>query len=303
MDRMTSLEVFARVVEAGGFSAAARRLGMSVTMASNHVQALEARLGVRLLNRTTRRVSLTEVGRTYYERSSQILHDLDEADRAAGALQSTPRGILRLHTNAPLVRFLSPVVVEYLSLYPEVSIDLTVGEAMINLLEAGFDLAIRALPLPDSSLVARGLTAWRHVLCCAPAYLDSHPAPVYPGDLAAHNCLRFAFYPYGAYGDEWRFEGPDSKPVSARVTGRALTNSGELLRVLALDGQALFLAPSFIVADDLAAGRLVSVMPAYRPVAFEITAIYPHRQQLSAKVRVFIDLLAERFVEHRKWMS
>jgi DNA-binding transcriptional LysR family regulator len=299
MDRMTSLEVFARVVEAGGFSAAARRLGMSVTMASNHVQALEARLGVRLLNRTTRRVSLTEVGRTYYERSSQILHDLDEADRAAGALQSTPRGILRLYTTTHLMRFLSPVVVEYLRLHPEVSIDVTAGEPMIDLLEAGFDLAIRTLPINAGSLIVRRLAAWRHVLCCAPSYRDAHPAPTHPADLARHNCLRYPFYPYG---DEWRFEGPDGKLVSVRVTGRAVSNSGELLRVVALDGQAMFLAPSFMVADDLVAGRLVRLLPDYRPVAFEISALYPHRQQLSAKVRVFIDLLAERFAEHRKWV-
>jgi DNA-binding transcriptional LysR family regulator len=291
MDRLTSLTVFGRVVETGGFSAAARRLNMSVTMVSNHIQSLEDRLGVRLLNRTTRKVSLTEIGKAYYERSSQILMDLDEADRIAGALQATPQGTLRLYTSTHLIRFLSPVVAEFLKSNPAVSLDLTIGERMVDLVEEGFDLAIRTIPPPDSSLIVRRLTPWRHVLCCAPAYLETHPAPAGPADLTHHNCLRYAFYPYG---DEWRFDGPDGKPVSAPVSGNVVTNSAETLRFLTL---------SFVVAEDLAAGRLVRLLPDYNPVEFAINAIYPHRHHLSTKVRTFIDLLAERFYEHRKWMN
>src|SRR3546814_885893 len=149
MDRITSVTVFGRVVECGGFSAAARRLNMSVTMVSNHVQALEDRLGARLLNRTTRKVSLTEVGKAYYERSTQILADLDEADRIAGAQQATPQGTLHLHTNTSVVSFLAPVVSEYMTLYPAVSVELAVGERMIDLIEEGIDLAIRTLPPPE----------------------------------------------------------------------------------------------------------------------------------------------------------
>ena len=149
MDRLTSLTVFVRVVDNGGFSAVARRLNMSTTMVSNHVQSLEDRLGARLLNRTTRKVSLTEVGKAYYERCTPILAELDEADRAAGALQSTPRGTLRLYTNAALARFLAPVIGELLTFYPEVSVDLTIGERMVDLVEEGVDLGIRTVLPPD----------------------------------------------------------------------------------------------------------------------------------------------------------
>lgn len=300
MDRLTSLTVFGRVVECGGFSAAARRLNMSVTMVSNHIQALEDRLGARLLNRTTRKVSLTEIGKVYYERSSQILMDLEEADRIADSLQSTPSGTLRLYTTGHLVRFLSPVVSEFLARNPNVAVDLHTGERMVDLIEEGFDLVIHALPQPDSSLIVRRLTPWRHILCCAPGYLESHAAPARPEDLAQHNCLRYAFYPYGS---DWRFEGPDGDTVSVRVDGTVVSTAGELLRALALAGHGVFLAPSFIVNDEVARGALVRLMPDHRPVEFAVNAVYPHRHHLSAKVRRFIDLLAERFAEHRRWMN
>jgi DNA-binding transcriptional LysR family regulator len=300
MDRLTSLTVFGRVVECGGFSAAARRLNMSVTMVSNNVQSLEDRLGVRLLNRTTRKVSLTEIGIAYCERSSQILMELDEADRIAGASHSTPRGRLRLYTGTHIIRFLSPVVAEFLALYPAVSIDLTIGERMVDLIEEGYNLAIRTVPPPDSSLIVRNLTPWRHIVVCSPAYLDSHPEPKTPADLANHNCLQYAFYPNG---HEWRFEGPSGEPVAVRVAGNVITNSGEMLRSLALEGRGLFLAPSFLIAEDLQAETLVRLLLDHRPVEFAINAIYPHRHHLSTKVRRFIDLLTERFAEHRKWMN
>ncbi|WP_413988534.1 LysR family transcriptional regulator [Labrys okinawensis] len=300
MDRLTSLTVFNRVVECGGFSAAARRLNMSVAMVSNHIQALEDRLGARLLNRTTRKVSLTEIGKAYYERSIQILSDLEEADSIATALTSTARGTLKVYTSTHIVRFLSPIMSEYLSQNPAVSLDLTIGERMIDIVEDGYDLAIRTVPPPDSSLIVRRLTPWRHILCCTLAYLEHHGAPAEPADLAQHNCLRYVFYPFG---EEWRFEGPDGKPISVRIGGNVVTNSAETLRFLTLDGQGIFLAPSFVVADDIADGRLVRLLPAYQPVEFAINAIYPHRHHLSTKVRSFIDLLAERFAEHRKWMD
>lgn len=300
MDRLMSLTVFGRVVEAGGFSAAARRLNMSVTMVSNHVQALEDRLGARLLNRTTRKVSLTEIGQAYYERAIQVLADLEEADRIAGALHATPRGTLRLHTSMPVVRFLTPVMGEYLTLYPAVSIDLSVGEPTVGLVEHNYDLAIRTTPLPDSGLVVRLLTPWRHILCCAPSYLESHPAPQELADLAHHNCLQFAHYPFG---DAWQFEAPDGGRVAVKVRGTLVTNSPDTLRLMALAGHGVLLAPTFLVADELADGSLVRLLPGHRPVEFAISAIYPHRHHLSTKVRAFIDLLAERFAAHRKWMN
>ncbi|MBB2699541.1 LysR family transcriptional regulator [Rhizobium phaseoli] len=298
MDRLTSLAVFGRVVECGGFSAAARRLNMSVTMVGNHVQSLEERLGVRLLNRTTRKVSLTETGKYYYERSSQILAELDEADRTASALSTTPRGTLKVYTSGSIVRFLLPVFSEYMELYPSISVDFSVGERMVDMIEDGYDLVIRTLP-PDSSLIARKLTPWRHMLVCSPAYVDSHPLPLKPADIADHNCLQYAYYPYG---DEWRFEDGDGRQESVKISGNVVSNNAEMLRFLTLNERGLFLAPSFVVFDDIAEGRLIKIMPDYRPVEFTINAVYPNRSHLPTKVRLFIDLLAERFAEHRKWM-
>ncbi|PDS75198.1 LysR family transcriptional regulator [Rhizobium sp. L43] len=300
MDRLTSLTVFGRVVECGGFSAAARRLNMSVTMVGNHVQSLEDRLGVRLLNRTTRKVSLTETGKYYYERSLQILAELEEADRTAGALSSTPRGTLKVYTSSAIVRFLLPVVSEYMELYPSISLDFSVGERMVDMIEDGYDLVMRTVPPPDSSLVARKLTPWRHMLVCSPAYFESHPMPKTPAEVADHNCLQYAYYPYG---DEWRFEDGEGNKESVKISGNVVSNSAEMLRFLTLTGRGIFLAPSFVVFDDIAEGRLVKIMPDYRPIEFNINAVYPNRSHLPTKVRLFIDLLAERFAEHRKWMT
>lgn len=299
MDRLTSLTVFGRVVEAGGFSAAARRMDMSVTMVSNHVQALEDRLGARLLNRTTRKVSLTEVGRAYYERLVPILAELDEADRLAGMQHAVPQGTLRVHCNTALGRFLAPVVGEFLELFPGVSVDLSVGERPVDLVEEGFDMMIRTTPLPPSNLVTRQLAPWRHVLCCSPSYLRHHPPLRSVADIGVHNCLQYAFYPFGR---EWRFEGPDGALESVRVKGNLTTSSADALRLLAIGGRGLLMAPTFLVAGDLAAGTLVQPLQGTRGVEMGISAIYLHRHQLSAKVRRFIELLAERFAEHRTWM-
>jgi DNA-binding transcriptional LysR family regulator len=300
MDRLTSLEVFGQVVDRGGFSAAGRHLNMSVTMVSNHVQALEDRLGVRLLNRTTRKVSLTDIGKEYYERSRQILMDLEEADQIAGAQQATPQGQLRLYTNAIMARFLNPVIADYLALYPQASVDLMVGETGVDLIEQGYDLVIRVTPIQDSSLIIRRLASWRHVLCCAPSYLEKHPAPAKPSDLADHNCVRYAFYPHGA---EWRFEGPDGGIVTAAIMGNLVTNSAETLRDAVLGGRGIFLAPSFVIADEIARGQLVRLLPDYRGVEFVINAIYANRAHLPAKIRIFMDMMAERFAQYRRWLN
>lgn len=300
MDRLTSLTVFARVAESGGFSIAARRLNMSTTMVSNHVQTLEDHLGARLLNRTTRKVSLTEVGKAYYERAIRVLADLDEADRAVGELQSTPRGLLRLFTSGNLVRVIGPIVAEFLSLYPEVSIELGTGERMVDLVEEGVDLAIRSTPVASSSLIVRSLATWRHILCCSPRYLETHPAPKFPADLARHNCFRYTYYPYG---DDWRFAHVNGGIASVRVSGNLISVSGDVLRLAALRGQGVFLAPSFVIGDEFETGKLVPLLPDYRPVEFSISALYPTRHHLSAKVRGFIDLLAQRIVEHRRWLD
>jgi DNA-binding transcriptional LysR family regulator len=294
MDRLTSLTAFVQVVDSGGFSAAGRHLNMSTTMVSNHVQALEDRLGARLLNRTTRKVSLTEVGKAYYDRCTQILTDLEQADEVAGALQSTPRGTLRVYTATHIVPFIAAAVAEFLLAHPEVKVDLTMGERTIDLIDEGFDLAIRLAPPPDSSLIVRSLATWRHVLCCSPYYLETHGPLQQLSELASHNCVRHVLYPYQ---DDWHFVDRKGAPASVRISGNLVTNSGEALRVAALQSVGICLAAGFLVADDLKTGRLVRLLPDYRPVEFAMNAVYPHRHHLTAKVRIFIDLLARHSVE------
>jgi DNA-binding transcriptional LysR family regulator len=297
MDRLTSLEVFSQVVECGGFSAAGRKLNMSTTMVSNHVQSLEDRLGARLLNRTTRKVSLTEVGRAYYDRAVQILADIAQADDIAGALQSAPRGTLRIYSATHIVPFVAPVVARFLSAYPEAKVDLTMAEREIDIIDEGFDIAIRLTPPPDSSLIVRNLATWRHVLCCSHAYLEKFDRPRQLAELADYNCLRHANYPFG---EEWHFVDRKGNPAAVRVAGNLITNSGETIRAVALAGAAVCLAPGFLVHDDLESGRLVRLLPEYRPVGFSMNAVYPHRHHLSAKVRTFIDMLAHHSTEQQK---
>jgi DNA-binding transcriptional LysR family regulator len=300
MDRLTSLTAFVQVVDNGGFSAAGRRLNMSTTMVSNHIQALEERLGVRLLNRTTRKVSLTEIGRAYYDRATQIITDLEQADDIASAQQSTPRGTLRVYTQTHMVPFIAPVVAEFLAVYPEVKVDFRLGEAHVDLIEEGFDLALRMTEPPDSSLIVRKLATWRHVLCCSHGYLESHDRPAQLTDLANHTCIRHVMYPFG---DEWRFVDRQGKPASAKVSGRLVTNSGETVRIAALQGVGICLAAGFLIHDDLEAGRLVRLLPEYRPLEMSMNAVYPHRHHLSAKVRTFIDMLVNHSSEQQKLIN
>ena len=297
MDRLAGINAFVHVADTGGFSAAARRLNLSKATVSDQIRGLENALGVRLLNRTTRRVSLTEAGRDYYERCSQILHDLAEADEAAGALQATPRGLLRVYCHQGLGRFVAPVATGFLLRYPAASIDLRTGDAMVDLVQEGFDLGITALVPPDSTLVRRRLATVSLVLCAAPAYLDRHPAPECLADLAHHDCLRYAHAPYG---DEWRFLDPAGAPISVRVSGPLITTSIDTMRAAALAGVGLWLGPPFLVADLLESGALRRLLPDYRTPEFEIDALYPHRRHVTAKVRAFIDLLVEGFAAEQR---
>jgi DNA-binding transcriptional LysR family regulator len=297
MDRFVSITAFVRVAESGGFSAAGRRLNLSKATVSDQVQTLENALGVRLLNRTTRRVGLTEIGRSYYERCVQILHDLEEADETAGAQQATPRGQLRVHCQQSIVQFVAPAVVDFLTRYPGVSVDLCTGHAMIDMVEEGFDLAISPFLPPDTTLVRRRLATFSLVLCGAPAYLERHPAPQSAADLAGHNFLRYPYAPWFAEGVH--FLDPSGNPVVARVSGNLITSSPDTMRAAAVAGIGLVLTAPFFVADLLASGPLVPLLlPGYRTPEFEINAFYPHRRHLSAKVRAFIDLLVDRFGEH-----
>jgi DNA-binding transcriptional LysR family regulator len=298
MDRLASIAAFVRVAESGGFSAAARHLNVSTTTVSDQVRALENTLGVRLLNRTTRRVSLTEIGRDYYERCSQILHELAEADEAAGALQVTPRGRLRVYCHQGLSRFIALVVPRFLADYPNVSLDLRTGDTMIDLVQEGFDLAIMPMSPPDSTVIKRTLAKWHYVLCCAPAYLKRHGEPHGPADLAGHNCLLYA---YSVFGPEFPFIDAAGNSVAARVSGNLLTTSIAVMRATALAGLGVWFCPPYIVSDLLASGELVPLLTEYGRPEMEIVALYPHRRQLSAKVRLFLDRLIDRFTEEQHW--
>jgi DNA-binding transcriptional LysR family regulator len=300
MDRLTSLTAFVRVVDSGGFSAAGRHLNMSTTMVSNHVQSLEDRLGARLLNRTTRKVSLTEIGKAYYDRCTQILADIEQADDMAGASQVAPRGTLRVHTGTHIVPFVAPVVAEFLALYPEVKVDLSMGEQEVDLIDEGFDVAVRLNQPSSASVIIRSLATWRHVLCCSPDYLEKHGRPRQLAELAQHNCVRHVLY---QFHDEWHFVDRKGMPAAVRVAGNLVSNSGDMLRRAALHGVGIWLAAGFLVHDDLEAGRLIRLLPEYRPVEFAMNAVYPHRHHLSAKVRAFIDLLAHRSAEQQKLIN
>ncbi len=292
MDRLASITAFVRVAESGGFTTAARRLDLSTSTVSDQVQALENALGVRLLNRTTRQVILTEIGREYYERCAQILHELEEADEAAGALQVTPRGQLRVYCHKGVGPFIAPVVTGFLSQYPEVSVDLRDGDAMIDLVQERFDLAIMPVPPPDSTLVRRTLAKWRYVLCSAPAYLKKHLEPCSPADLAGHNCLLYAYAPFS---DQWPFLDARGNTVIARMSANLVTTSVPVLRRAAIAGLGLWPSPPFIVSDLLASRELVPLLRDYRLPEMEIVALYPHRRHVTAKVRAFLDMLVDQF--------
>ena len=299
MDRLASITAFVRVADSGGFTAVARRLDLSTTTVSDQVQALENALGVRLLSRTTRQVTLTEIGREYYERCVQILHELEEADEAAGALQVTPRGRLRVYCHKGVGLFIAPVVTGFLSRYPEVSVDLRDGDAMIDLVQERFDLAIMPVSPPNSTLVRRTLAKWHPVLCCAPAYLEKHPEPRSPADLAGHNCLLYAYTPFG---DHWPSLDARGNTVIARVSAtRSRPHYGTARsrhcwpRIVA--------EPAFYRFRSARVERVVPLLRDHRLPEMEIVAVYPHRRHMTAKLRAFVDMLVDRFAEEQRWLD
>ena len=299
MDRLASITAFVRVAENGGFSAAARRLNLSTTTISDQVQALENVLGARLLNRTTRRVSLTEIGREYYERCSLILHELEEADEVAASLQLTPRGHLRIYSQQGVSPPVGEAVTLFLNRHPGVSVDFRTGDVMPDLVQDGFDLMVTPAAPPDSTLTRRRLAGYRYVVCGAPSYFDKQPLPQSPADLAGHNCL---LYPHSMFGREWRFFDAAGNPTTVRVSGNLVTTAASTLRDAAVAGVGLWLCPTFIASDLLASGALIPILLDYPTPETEIVALYPHRRHLTAKVRAFIDMLVDRFsTEEQRW--
>lgn len=298
MDRFSSMEIFARVAELKGFSAAARRLGQSKSSVSKRVSALENHLGVRLLNRTTRRLSLTEAGIAYYDWCLKIAGDMEAAEESVTNLHAKPRGNLKFNAPMSFGRLhLAPAIPGFLERYPHVTVEMTMDDRIIDLVEDGYDLALRIGRLADSSLVARRIAVSQMVICASPDYLDKHGTPTTPADLAHHNCL---IYSYSRVGSRWRFKGPDGN-YTVRVSGNFRANSSDALHIAALAGLGIHFGPMFIAGDDLRSGRLVRVLESYRMTDLPIQAVYPHQRHVTAKLRVFIDYLIERFADPSPW--
>jgi DNA-binding transcriptional LysR family regulator len=299
VDRFEAIAAFAKVVESGSFVAAADRLGVSVSAVSRHVAELEKHLGARLLNRTTRRVSLTESGQTFYEQSVQLLADLAEAEQSAGASTVTPRGTLRL--SAPVTfgeRHLAPAIGEFIACYPDMRFDVELSDHAVDLVDERFDAAVRVGAIGSQNLVGRRIAETRMVCCAAPDYLGRHGEPSRPEDLAGHPCLT---YEYASQRNTWLFRDRNGSVLAVKVSGAVHANSGRFLEALAIEGRGIAFEPDFIVGPEVRDGRLVAILRAFQPPPSAVQLVYPSRRHLSAKVRAFADFLRERFTQ-AEWM-
>ena len=298
-DRLTGLEVFAKVAAAGSLSAAGRAIGLSQTMVTKHLAALETRLGAKLFHRTTRRLSLTDAGRGYLESCERILAEIEAAEAAVAADRLEPRGLLRL--NVPLVfgvRQIAPRLAEFARLHPHVTVELGLNDRQVDLAEEGWDLAIRIGNLRDSSLVARRLAPCRMALCASPAYLAAHGTPCTVADLAQHNCLGYTLAQAGA--DRWMM-GRRSE-INVPISGNLRANNGDALLAAAIAGQGIIQQPTFILADAVRSGDLVRITLDHPPTEqLAVHAIYLPDRHPPAKVRAFIDFIAEQFAPEPPW--
>jgi DNA-binding transcriptional LysR family regulator len=292
MDKLSALDAFCRVVEAGSFSAAAAELNVSHTVISKQVRQLETALGAQLLNRTTRKLALTEAGRGYYERARRILDDMQDADLALSAHHATPRGTLRI--NAPMAFGTLDVarwLPRFMARYPELKIDLVCNDHMLDLIDEGFDVALRlARKLPDSTLAARKLGTSSIIVVASPAYLQKHGTPQTLNDLEQHNCL---VYTLASKPSDWTFTLPGGGERTVTVRGSLQANTSVVLREAALAGVGIAAAADFIIRDDVARGDLVPVLPGHPMPPRALYAVYPHNRHLSPKVRALIDFAAE----------
>jgi len=292
MDRFLEIQTFCAVVDAGSFVKAADVLGVSKAAVSRYVGELEARLGVRLLHRTTRRMSLTEEGTVFDARCRELLSGVEEAEAELSSRSGAARGLLRV--NAPVtfgIRHLAPLWATFRDRHPQVRVDVTLSDRVVDLVDEGYDLAIRIATLPSSTLISKRLATTRMVLCASPPYLKSRGVPSHPSDLADHDVIA---YSYWSSGDQWPFDGPDG-PVSVTIKPWMHSNNGDTCRAVALAHQGVILQPSFLIGDDLAAGRLVELLPEFRSIELGIYAIYPTRKHVALKVRALIDFLAQQF--------
>ena len=283
---------FLAVVRAGSFVGAAEATGLSKAAVSRQVAELEATLGVRLLHRTTRRLSLTEEGQRFHARAGELMEALQDLEGETASSGGEASGLLRI--NAPVTfgnLHLAPLWPRFLAAHPKVRLDVTLNDRVVDLVDEGYDLAVRITNLGSSQLVSRRLATTRIVCCASPAYLAAHGAPLHPRELAAHRILA---YSYWTGGDDWRFTGPEGE-VPVRVQPLLRSNSGDTCRAAALAGQGVILQPDFLVGPDLATGTLVELMSGYRSLALGIHAVYPSRKHLPMKTRRLVDFLAAAF--------
>jgi len=292
MDRLVAMEMFVRIVETGNFSAVARQLGTTQPTISKQLTALEQRLQTRLLNRSTRSISLTEAGAAYYERCRRILDEVREAEGALGKLQSALSGTLHVNGSIALGQiFLTPLLLRFQRQYPELAIELSLSDRYIDLVEEGADLAVRIGRLADSNLVARRLGSTRRVVVATPAYLAAHGTPRRPEDLAQHSCLLYA---YLSTGNEWSFNGPDGE-IRVRVQGNFKANNGDAIRQALLANVGVAMSPDWLIHDKVESGEVVVLLPEFTPPPLDINAVYPSGRHVSTKVRTFIEFLQEEF--------
>ena len=293
MDRLAEMEAFVAVVDHGGFTEAARRFGLSKSAVSKSVSALEARLAVRLLTRTTRRVSPTEVGLAYYDRARAVLAQAAEADSMVTAMQAAPKGVLRV--SAPVafgVGQVTPAAAAFLDAYPEIDVQMVLEDRFVELIAEGYDVAIRIGTLADSTLKVRRLAETRGVLVASPGYLDRHGTPRGIDELSGHRLLH---YSHLASGNFWRLRAPSGEERQVRVGARLTVNNGEALMKAAEAGTGIAMTPDFMLGDALAAGRLVEVLPGRPADILGVHAVYPEGRFQQPKLRAFVDFLAERF--------
>jgi len=298
MDRLASMRAFVRVVEAGSFVRGADKLGISTTSASRLVAELEEHLGSRLLQRTTRKLHLTEAGERYFERALQLLSDLEEAESEVGSATTTPRGRLRISVGQTFgVRQLSALFPRFHAQYPEIELEVFATDRRVDLIEEGYDLAVRmSLELPPA-YVARHLCVIRVVVCASPEYLQKHGTPGTPADLVTHSCLTVVS---GGFENRWSFDGADG-PQVVQVHGNYRSDSGDLLRSAALAGQGIVYLPTFIVGEELARGELVPILRDWRLPQLDAKVVYPSRRFVSAKVRAFTEFLQREFAGEPAW--
>ncbi|MGB1235750.1 MAG: LysR family transcriptional regulator [Planktomarina sp.] len=301
MDRLTEMEAFATVVDQGGFTDAARKMGISKSAVSKHVSALEARLGARLLNRTTRRVSPTEIGLAYYDRARRVLNDAGEADALVTSMQSAPSGMLRISVATDFgVNHLSPVLGDFLQEFSDINVNMVLNNRYVELISEGFDLAIRTGELEDSSLRARKVTETNLRMIAAPEYIAKHGHPSKIDDLNEHKLLHYSSQANGAV---WKLTAPSGEKRQVRTAGSLSVNDGQSLLNAAISGLGIAYLPSFLYADALESGLVVDAMPDLPQERQGIYAVYPPGRFTQPKVRAFIDFLVNAFAEKgpNKW--